>query len=57
MRRISGSVYSGRLRRSSSLYSRMHTPGATRPHRPARWSAEAWEIGSIGSRCTLVRAE
>ena len=36
VRRISGSVNSGRLRKSSSLYSRMHTPGATRPQRPAR---------------------
>ena len=29
----------------------MHTPGPTRPHRPARWSAEARAIGSTGSRC------
>ena len=26
-----------------------------RPHRPDRCRAEAWLIGSIGSRCTLVR--
>ena len=57
MRRISGSVNSGRPRKSSSLYRRMQTPGATRPQRPARWLAEACEIGSIGSRWTLVRAE
>ena len=30
-------------------------PSDVRPHRPLRWSAEAWEIGSIGSRWTLVR--
>ena len=30
-------------------------PAAIRPQRPARWLAEACEIGSIGSRCTLVR--
>ena len=24
----------------------MQTPGPIRPQRPARWSAEAWEIGS-----------
>lgn len=36
-------------------YNRMHTPGATRPHRPARWAAEACEMGSIGSRCTFRR--
>src|SRR5665647_1436725 len=29
-------------------------PSATRPQRPARWLAEAWLTGSIGSRCTLV---
>src|SRR5665648_1251181 len=29
-------------------------PSATRPHRPARWFADAWLTGSIGSRCTLV---
>ena len=32
-------------------------PASTRPHRPERWLAEAWLIGSIGSRCTLVRLE
>ena len=32
-------------------------PAATRPHRPERWWADAWLIGSIGSRCTLVREE
>jgi len=26
-----------------------------RPQRPARWAALAWEIGSIGRRCTLSR--
>ena len=30
-------------------------PSEVRPQRPARWLAEACEIGSIGSRCTLVR--
>ncbi len=33
----------------------MHTPSATRPHRPARWFALAWEMGSMGRRCTFVR--
>ena len=55
VRSTSGSVNSSRLSKSSSSYSRMHTPAATRPHRPARWVAEAWLIRSIGSRCTLVR--
>ena len=32
-----------------SEYRRMHTPAATRPQRPARWLAEACEIGSISS--------
>ncbi len=32
-------------------------PAATRPQRPERWLAEAWLIGSMGSRCTLVRTE
>ena len=56
VRRISGSENSGRARKSSSEYSRMQMPSATRPHRPFRWFAEACEIFSIGSRCTLVRA-
>ena len=55
VRRISGSVNSGRPLKSSSAYRRMQMPGATRPHRPARWLADAWEIASIGRRCTLVR--
>ena len=32
----------------------MQIPSAVRPQRPLRWLAEACEIGSIGSRCTLV---
>ena len=55
VRWISGSVNSGRASKSSSEYSRMHTPGATRPQRPARWAALARLTGSIGRRCTLVR--
>ncbi len=57
VRRISGSVNAGRDSKSSSEYSRMQMPSATRPQRPARCRAEACEIGSIGSRCTLVRSE
>lgn len=57
VRRISGSVNSGRDWKSSSEYSRMQIPSATRPQRPDRWRAEACEIGSIGSRCTFVRIE
>ena len=56
VRRISGGVYGSRLLKSASEYSRMQSPGPTRPHRPARWLAEACETGSIGSRCTLLRA-
>ena len=32
-------------------------PGEVRPQRPERWRAEAWLIGSIGSRWILLRAE
>ena len=32
----------------------MQIPSAVRPQRPLRWLAEAWEIGSMGSRWTLV---
>ena len=46
---------SGRDSKSSSLYSRMQMPSDVRPHRPLRWSAEAREIRSMGSRWTLVR--
>ncbi len=55
VRRISGSVNSGRASKSSCEYSRMQIPSATRPQRPARWLALAREMGSIGRRCTLVR--
>ena len=57
VRRISGSVYSGRLSKSSCEYRRIHTPGATRPQRPLRWLAAACEIASIGKRCTRERYE
>ena len=57
VRRISGSVNSGRDSKSSSAYSRIAMPASTRPQRPDRWLADAWLIASIGSRCTLVRAE
>ena len=33
----------------------MQIPSDVRPQRPARWLAEACEMASIGSRCTLVR--
>ena len=33
----------------------MQTPGAVRPERPDRCAADACEIGSMGSRWTLVR--
>ena len=57
VRRISGSVNSGRDSKSSSEYSRIAMPASTRPQRPDRCWALAWLIASIGSRCTLVRAE
>ena len=57
VRRISGSVYSGRDSKSSSEYNRMHTPSDVRPERPARCRADAWEMRSMGRRWTLVRAE
>ena len=57
VRRISGSVNSGRASKLSSEYRRMATPSAIRPERPERWLAEAWEISSMGRRCTLVRVE
>ena len=57
VRRISGSVYSGRASKSACEYRRMAMPSATRPQRPARWLALARLIGSIGRRWTLVRLE
>ena len=50
VRRISGSVKSGRDSKSSSEYNLMTTPGLVLPARPARWLALALEIASIGSR-------
>lgn len=55
VRRISASVNSGRARKSSSAYSRMQMPSASRPQRPLRWLALACEMGSMGRRWTLVR--
>jgi hypothetical protein len=55
VRRISGSVNSGRFRKSSSLYSRIAMPLLVRPDRPERWFAEACEIASMGSRWILER--
>ena len=55
VRRISGSVNSGRRVKSSSEYSRMAMPSLVRPQRPERWLADACEIASIGSRCTFER--
>ena len=55
VRTISGSVNSGRDWKSSTEYNRMQMPSLVRPHRPARWVAEACETGSIGSRCTFKR--
>ncbi len=57
VRRISGSVNSGRDSKSSSEYSRIAMPSETRPQRPERWLAEACETRSIGRRWTLVRCE
>gem|GEM_PF-5698901 len=50
VRWISGWVNSSRAAKSACEYRRMQTPSATRPHRPARWSALAREIGSMGRR-------
>ncbi|BDH57064.1 hypothetical protein MTP03_20030 [Tsukamurella sp. PLM1] len=50
-------MYTGRASKSSSEYSRIAMPSEVRPQRPDRCCAEAWETGSIGSRCTLVRSE
>ena len=57
VRRISGSVNSGaRVEVLLGVEPDRRCRRRTRPQRPARWSAEACEIGSIGSRCTLRRA-
>ena len=54
VRRISGSVNSGRVSKSSREYKRIAMPSAIRPQRPERWFALAWLIGSIGRRCTFA---
>ena len=56
-RSTSGSVKRGRFANSSSPYSRMQTPSATRPQRPARWFAAACDTGSTCSCSTLLRYE
>ena len=55
VRRISGSVNSGRLSKSSSPYRRIAMPALVRPARPERWFADACDTASIGSCCTFER--
>ena len=55
LRRISGSVNSGRLLKSCSSYKRTQIPLETRPQRPARCLAAAWLIFSICNCSTLAR--
>jgi hypothetical protein len=55
VRRISGSVNSGRFSKSCSEYRRIAMPSLVRPDRPERWFAEACEIASIGSRWIFAR--
>ena len=57
VRRISGSVNSGRASKSAWEYRRMQMPSLVRPERPLRWFALAWLTGSMGRRCTFVRFE
>ena len=54
-RRISGSVYGGRERKSASEYRRMQVPGAMRPQRPLRCSALACDTGSTCRRSSFWR--
>lgn len=56
VRCISGTVATGNvLRYASSVYRRYTTPLRTRPARPARWSADAREIGQIWMTMTVIR--
>ena len=55
VRRISGSVNSGRFSKSSCEYSRMAMPSLVRPDRPERWLALACEMASMGRRWTFAR--
>ena len=55
LRKISGSVKRGLPAKSFSSYSRMQMPSATRPHRPDRWLAAAWLMGSTSNCSTLLR--
>src|SRR5207302_3501210 len=48
-RLISGNSCTGRWECSSRDQSRRQAPGAVRPARPARWSADDWLIFSISS--------
>ena len=57
LRRISGSVNSGRPSKSCSEYSRTQIPFDTRPQRPARCLAAAWLIFSICNCATFARME
>ena len=50
VRRISGSVNSGRASKSSCEHSRMQSPSAPRPQRPPRRLARAWGAGAPSPR-------
>ena len=55
-RRISGYVCSiSSFLNAFSVYSRKHLPGFVRPARPARWCADALEIGETSSDSTRMR--
>ena len=53
--RISGSVNSGRVWKSSSEKRRMQTPFSTRPHLPLRCSALLWDMAVTGREVVLDR--
>ena len=55
LRKISGSVNSGRPSKSCSEYNLTQIPLDTRPQRPARCLAAAWLIFSICNCSTLAR--
>ena len=57
VRKISGVVNARRALKSSSLYKRIAMPALTRPQRPERCLADAWEIGSICNKFILLRGE
>ena len=54
VRVISGEVVNGRILKVDIVYNLWHTPADVRPARPARWVADATDVGTVASDANAV---